>query len=78
MKISILRDMTRDELKQKTTDMIDEQFNLQMRRTFKPLDNPLRLREIRRDLARIETILKEDSKGIRQIVETGVDILKQK
>lgn len=78
MKISTLRDMTRDELKQRKIDLVDEQFNLQMRRTFKPLDNPLRLRELRRDLARIETIVKEDSKGIRQIVESGVDILKQK
>jgi large subunit ribosomal protein L29 len=78
MKIAVLRDMTRDELMQKKADLNDEQFNLQMRRTLKPLDNPLRLREIRRDMARIETILNEDVKGLRKIAESGVDILKQK
>lgn len=78
MKIATLRDLTRDELMQKKVDLVDEQFNLQMRRTLKPLDNPLRLRDIRRDVARIETILNEDSRGIRTITDTKVDILKQK
>lgn len=77
MKIAALRDLTRDELTQKKADLLDEQFNLQMRRTLKPLDNPLRLREIRRDMARIETILNEDTKGIRRIAEASVDILKK-
>ncbi len=78
MKISSLRDMTREELKVKKSDLAEEQFNLLMRRTLKPLDNPIRLREIRRDSARIETILAEDEKGIRQITETKVDILQKK
>ncbi len=78
MKISSMRDMTREELKIKLNDIQEERFNLLMRRTLKPLDNPLRLREIRRDMARIATILAEDEKGIRQITETKVDILQKK
>ncbi len=78
MKISSLRDLTRDELIAKRNDLKEEQFNLLMRRTLKPLDNPLRLREIRRDMARINTLIAEDEKGIRRITETKVDILQSK
>jgi len=78
MKISSLRDLTRDELVAKRNDLKEEQFNLLMRRTLKPLDNPLRLREIRRDMARINTLIAEDEKGIRRITETKVDILQSK
>jgi len=78
MKISSLRDMTREELIAQRNDLKEEQFNLLMRRTLKPLDNPLRLREIRRDLARIATLIAEDEKGIRRITETKVDILQSK
>lgn len=78
MKTTTLRDMTREELQQQMRDLQEERFNLQMRRTLKPLDNPVRLRQIRRDLARIETILNEDARGIRALAESKVDILKQK
>lgn len=78
MKISSMRDLTRDELVAKRNDLKEEQFNLLMRRTLKPLDNPLRLREIRRDMARIATLIAEDEKGIRRITETKVDILQSK
>jgi len=78
MKISSLRDMTRDELLAKRHELQDERFNLLMRRTLKPLDNPLRLREIRRDIARIETLIAEDEKGIRRITTAKVDILQGK
>lgn len=78
MKISSLRDLTREELVIRQSDLKEEQFNLLMRRTLKPLDNPLRLREIRRDFARISTLLAEDEKGIRPITETKVDILQKK
>jgi len=73
-----MRDLTRDELVAKRNDLKEEQFNLLMRRTLKPLDNPLRLREIRRDMARIATLIAEDEKGIRRITETKVDILQSK
>ncbi len=78
MKVSLFRDMTRDDLQVKLNDIQEERFNLLMRRTLKPLDNPLRLREIRRDIARIATLIAEDKKGIRPITETKVDILQKK
>ena len=78
MKISAFRDMTLTELTQKKRDLEEERFNLEMRRTLKPLDNPLLLRTLRRDLARIATLLHEDELGIRKISEGAVDVLGEK
>lgn len=69
MKARDLRDMTRDELVQRHRDLDEELFNLRMRRSIKPLDNPLRLRQIGRDIARIMTVLTEDNRGIRKLAE---------
>ena len=78
MKMVALRDMTKEELLQKKHELTEELFNLRMRMTLKELDNPLKLRTIRRDIARIETILSEDSHGIKRIVEAPVSILDTK
>jgi large subunit ribosomal protein L29 len=78
MKMVTLRDMTKEELLQKKHELTEELFNLRMRKTFKELDNPLKLRTIRRDIARIETILSEDLLNIRKIVDTPVSILSDK
>lgn len=69
MRIEALRDLTSDELLQKREELMQELFNLNLRRGFSELDNPLKLRTLRRDLARIETILTEDRRGIRRIVD---------
>ncbi len=75
LKISQLREMTRDELLQRRRELDDELFNLRMRRSLKQLDNPLRLRSNRRDFARIETVLSEDRLGIRKLAETSTSVL---
>jgi|WetSurMetagenome_2_1015567.scaffolds.fasta_scaffold953802_2 large subunit ribosomal protein L29 len=77
MKMVGLRDMTRDELSQKKRELSEELFNLNMRKTLKELDNPLKLRSIRRDIAKIETILSEDKLNIRKIVDAPISILAQ-
>ncbi len=78
MKMESIRDMTREEIIQKREEFKEELFNLNMRKSMKELDNPLKLRTIRRDLARIETVLSEDKKGIRMIVDSPVSILDKK
>ncbi|MCX6826979.1 MAG: 50S ribosomal protein L29 [candidate division Zixibacteria bacterium] len=75
MKTIALRDMTKDELIQKKNEITEELFNLNMRRTLKELDNPLKLRTLRRDIAKIETLLSEDKLGIRRIVKASISIL---
>lgn len=71
------RDLTRDELLQKRDELKQELFNLKLRRSFRELDNPLKFRTLRRDVARIETVISEDRKGIRKIVDDAGSILDQ-
>jgi len=54
-----LRELKTDELAQKLAVLTEEQFRLEFRRATESLTNPLQLRTIRRDIARIRTILKE-------------------
>jgi large subunit ribosomal protein L29 len=54
-----LRELKTEELTQKLAVLTEEQFRLEFRRATESLSNPLQLRTIRRDIARIKTILKE-------------------
>jgi len=54
-----LRELKTDELAQKLAVLTEERFRLEFRRATEALSNPLQLRAIRRDIARIQTILKE-------------------
>jgi large subunit ribosomal protein L29 len=54
-----LRELKTEELAQKLVILSEERFRLEFRRATEALTNPLQLRTIRRDIARIQTILKE-------------------
>jgi large subunit ribosomal protein L29 len=58
MKASELREMTQDEIRRKLAELRDEQFKLRLRRSAEELPNPLRLRLLRRDVARCLTVLR--------------------
>ncbi len=75
MKMINLRDMTREELVLKKRELAESLFNLRMRKSLKELENPLKLRTMRREIARINTIITEDHHGIRKIIEAPVSIL---
>ncbi len=77
MRMETLRDLTKDELLQKREELKQEMFNLRMRKSIRELDNPLKLRMLRRDIARIETILSEDRTGFRPIVDQAPSLLDQ-
>jgi large subunit ribosomal protein L29 len=70
-----LRELTRAELEQKKAELLDERFNLRMRQSLKSLDNPLRLRQIRREYARVMTVLREDELNIKKLAETATSVL---
>ena len=55
MKYSELSDLTRDELHQKEAELQDELFKLRLRQATTQLENPMRIRQLRRDIARIQT-----------------------
>jgi large subunit ribosomal protein L29 len=67
MKKEQMRELTRDELLQKKLETEEEFFNLRLQKVNKELDNPLRLRVLRKELARINTILREDELKIRAL-----------
>ncbi|MFQ5848130.1 MAG: 50S ribosomal protein L29 [Candidatus Methylomirabilales bacterium] len=59
MKAKELRELTAEELRQKRGDLSEDLFRLRMRKAGAQLENPMRLRQLRRDIARIETLLRE-------------------
>jgi large subunit ribosomal protein L29 len=71
MKPEKYRELTREELERMARDLGEELFNLRFRVSTQKLDNPLRLRHARRDLARILTILKEDEIGKTRLPGSG-------
>jgi len=77
LKAQTLREMTRDELVQKRVDLEDERFNLQMRRSLKQLDNPLRLRHLGREIAKIMTVLRENDLGVRTVSQQRSSLLSE-
>jgi len=67
MKKAVLKNSTKEELVQKREELEEELFNLRMQRSAKELDNPLRLRIIKRDIARISTVLREEELDKRKL-----------
>lgn len=59
MKVSELRDMTTEELRAKGKDLGQELFNLKFQLHTGRLENTAKLSSLRKDIARIETIIKE-------------------
>ena len=59
MKVSEIRELTIEELKQREQDVSEELFNLKFQRATAQLENKMRVRQVRKDLARIKTIIKE-------------------
>lgn len=59
MKIENLRPKTDDELNDQLLDLRKEQFNLRFQAASGQLENTARVREVRRDIARIKTLLGE-------------------
>jgi len=59
MKIKEIRDLGVDELQQKNRELVDEFFKLRLRQASGQLDSPAMLGHIRKDIARIKTVLAE-------------------
>ncbi len=56
MKMNELKEMTMEELNQQLADIKKEQFNLKLQQVSGQLENPARIKELRRTVARIKTI----------------------
>ena len=59
MRAEEIREMAREDMVARVRELEEERFRLQFRSATEPLEDPLRLRVIRRDIARLKTVLRE-------------------
>ena len=59
MKASEIRDMNLDEMHSKISDLREELFNLRFQHEIGQLENPQRMKQTKKDIARMETVIKE-------------------
>lgn len=59
MKAKELRDKSVNELNQSVVDLKTELFNLRFQLATSELDNPMRINKVKKDIARVKTVLKE-------------------
>lgn len=64
MKGKEVRDLSAEELQRRLSDLKEELFNLRFQAATGQLDNPMRMREVRRDIARVRTVQRERELGL--------------
>jgi large subunit ribosomal protein L29 len=64
MKATEFRELTEEELLNKEEELKDQLFKLKFQHALGQLENAMKLKNIRKDLARIKTILNEKNKGM--------------
>ena len=63
MKLEELRELSAGDLVDKEEELREQMFKLRFQKEIGQLDNPLKIREARRDIARVKTILKQKGRG---------------
>jgi large subunit ribosomal protein L29 len=63
VKLAEIRGLTADELENKIRDSKKELFNLRLQQVSGRIENPARIRLVRRDIARMMTVLREQASG---------------
>ena len=64
MKVKEIRELSTEEINKKLVEAKEELFNLRFQQATGTLEKPVRLRELRKDVARMKTIIREREKGI--------------
>jgi large subunit ribosomal protein L29 len=59
MKASEIRELSSDEIEQRLSELTEEQFNLKFQHATDQLENSMRLRDVKKDIARVKTMLRE-------------------
>ena len=63
MKITELRDKSNDELQIREKELSEQLFKLRFQRATGRMENPMKIRQVRREIARINTLLNERSRA---------------
>ncbi len=66
MKVDEIIQLSEQEIKQRLEDSLEEMQNLKFQNATHQLENPLRIRSVRRDIARLKTIIREFESGLRE------------
>ncbi len=69
MKSSEIREMGLEEMQRTRNDLKEEMFNLRFQHGVGQLENTVKLKQIKRDIARIETLIKEQQRADKPEVE---------
>lgn len=69
MKASEIREMGPDEMQRKIVELREELFNLRFQHGVGQLENPQKMKQIKRDIARVQTIIREDAIHIGEAKE---------
>lgn len=64
MKINEIRDLSEQELVEKLNSLKEELFNLRFQNATNQLENPMRITAVKKDIAKVKTIIKEKELGI--------------
>ena len=65
MKASQLRELSTEELEQKSKEQLDQLFSARVRHATGQLENTAQLKTLKRDIARVETLLREKREGAK-------------
>ena len=65
MKASEIRELSEQELNSKLSDLKAELFNLRFQLAINQLENPMRITAVKKDIARIKTVIRENELGAR-------------
>jgi large subunit ribosomal protein L29 len=63
MNVTEMRDKTVDELQNREKELSEQLFKLRFQRATGRIENPMKIREVKREIARIKTLLTERSRG---------------
>jgi large subunit ribosomal protein L29 len=66
MKMDEIQQLSPDEIRLRLEDAIEEMENLRIQHSTHQLDNPMLIRELRKDISRLKTVLREFELGIRK------------
>jgi large subunit ribosomal protein L29 len=67
LNIQKVRSMDLEDVRARVRTLEEELFNLRFRNAMRQLDNPVEIRNLRRDLARLKTAIKEHESGLRTL-----------
>jgi large subunit ribosomal protein L29 len=62
-KIKELRELSPEELKHRETELVDQLFKLRFQKSLGQLESPMKIKTLRRDIARIKTLLNQSAKA---------------